>query len=296
MNDIPLIDPPVQALTLADGRRMTWQAFGSPDGRPVLYFHGGGSASFEAGIFHREAVQNNIRLIATNRPSVGGSTAAPGRGVTAYCEDLRALLDELRVEKFACLGESNGGMVTLAVASTLSARVLGAIPINPTIPWFDPVAKGVSSRMTGIAYSLLKYAPGLLTLAAEKRARHVDMQRSRARNGGEAFKVSELLGPPPGIEDDIGDIHWRLLERSDKQALRAEFAWATARWSFDYYDIPVPLDFFCGVRDSAAPFSLVLADRNPDARFHHFSYGHHGFSHPKARRRIFETIASYLLV
>src|SRR3546814_16267232 len=83
MDDIPLIDPPLQSMTLADGRQLTWQEFGLPDGRPVLYFHGGGSFSLEAGIFHREAVQRNIRLIATNRPGAGGSSLCPGRAVAA---------------------------------------------------------------------------------------------------------------------------------------------------------------------------------------------------------------------
>ncbi len=64
-------------------------------------------------------------------------------------------------------------------------------------------------------------------------------------------------------------------------------------WGFDHYAIPVRLDFFCGVHDAQAPFALVLADRNPQASFQHFSYGHYGFSHPDARRRIFETIAGY---
>src|SRR3546814_13517094 len=125
MDDIPLIDPPLQSMTLADGRQLTWQEVGLPDGRPVLYFHGGGSFSLEAGIFHREAVQRNIRLIATNRPGAGGSSLCPGRAVAAYSNDLRELLDHLKIEKFTFLGASNGGLVTMAVASTLPGRFHG---------------------------------------------------------------------------------------------------------------------------------------------------------------------------
>src|SRR3546814_2431954 len=60
-SDVCSSDLPLQSMTLADGRQLTRQEFGLPDGRPVLYFHGGGSFSLEAGIFHREAVQRNIR-------------------------------------------------------------------------------------------------------------------------------------------------------------------------------------------------------------------------------------------
>src|SRR3546814_6614122 len=112
-SDVCSSDLPLQSMTLADGRQLTWQEFGLPDGRPVLYFHGGGSFSLEAGIFHREAVQRNIHLIATNRPGAGGSSLCPGRPVAAYSNDLRELFDHLKIEKFACLGESTGGPVPM---------------------------------------------------------------------------------------------------------------------------------------------------------------------------------------
>src|SRR5579872_7077710 len=130
-NDIPLIDSPVLSLQLADHRTLTWQEFGLPSGRPALYFHGGGSISFEAGIFHREAVTRGIRLISTSRPGAGGTSLCDGRPVAAYSDDITQLLDHLRIERCACFGESNGGMVTLAIASRLSDRIIGAAPINP---------------------------------------------------------------------------------------------------------------------------------------------------------------------
>lgn len=293
MEDIPLIDPPTQSMTLADGRHLTWQEFGLPGGKPVLYFHGGGSMSLEAGIFHREAVRKDIHLIATNRPGAGGSTVCPGRPTAAYSDDLNELLDRLRIEKFACLGESNGGMVTLAVAATLPARVLGAVPINPTIPWFDPLARRVSPCSAAWGYRLIKYWPGVVGALATYSARRLRGQRSAARRNGGGFNSLDLVGPPPGTEQDIGELHWQVMGRATRQALLPELQWARSHWGFDYYSIPVALDFFCGVHDAQAPFALVLADRNADARFHYFSYGHYGFSHPDARHRIFATIASY---
>jgi len=291
MDDIPLIDPPLRSMTLADGRLLTWQEFGAPDGKPALYFHGGGSTSPEAGIFHREAVRKNVRLIATNRPGARGSTLRPGRPVAAYSDDLVELLDSLDIETFACFGESNGGMVTLAVAATMPARVTGAVPINPTVPWFDPVARSVSSSSAAVGYRLLRYAPALVATIDDK----VSARRRRERSEPAPYSAgSELVGPPPGTEPDIADLHRRIdAERAGKQALLAELKWATADWGFDHYAIPAPLDFFCGVHDAQAPFALVLADRNPDARFHHFSYGHHGFSHPDARRRIVDVVSGF---
>jgi pimeloyl-ACP methyl ester carboxylesterase len=293
MENVPLIDPPIQSMTLADGRHLTWQEFGLPDGRPVLYFHGGGSLSLEGGIFHREAVQRNIRLIATNRPGASGSTLCPGRPVAAYSNDLHELLDNLRIEKFACLGESNGGLVTLAIAATMAPRVLGAVPINPTVPWFDPLARSVSSSSVAIGYRLVKYWPWIVIKMAANSASRIRRQKSEIRQSGGGFDRLDLVGPPPGIEQDVGDFQWRVMEHSDRQALQSELEWATSNWGFDYYAIPTALDFFCGAYDSQAPFALVLADRNANAGFHYFSYGHYGFSHPDARRRILDKILSY---
>jgi pimeloyl-ACP methyl ester carboxylesterase len=294
MTDISLIEPPIRSMTLADGRRLTWREFGVPDARPVLYFHGGGSFSLEAGIFHREAVHRGIRLIATNRPGAEGSSLCPGRPVAAYANDLRELLDHLKIEKFACLGESNGGLVTMAVAATLADRVLGAIPINPTVPWFDPVARSVSSRAVAWGYRLMKWWPSLLVRAAPLGVAHARRRRSATVRNGGGFDARDLAGPPPGTEPDVAELQWHVMVESSKRGgLMPELAWASSDWGFDYYAIPVPLDFFCGVHDAQAPFALVLADRNPDARFHYFRYGHCGFSHPDARRRIFDMISRH---
>lgn len=293
MDRIDLIDPPMQSLELADGRQLTWQEFGVPGGRPVLYFHGGGSVSLEAGLYHREAVQRNIRLIATNRPGARGSTLCPGRPVAAYSNDLNELLDSLKIDQFACLGESNGGMVTLAVAATMAPRVIGAVPVNPTVPWFDPLARSVSPRLAAIGYRLMKYFPGLVVKASEGSA--VRLRRKRdAAPPSDGFSPLDLLGPPPGIEEDVGEYQWRVMEQpAGKQALLAELKWAASDWGFDFFHIPTRLDFYCGAFDAQAPFALVLADRNPDARFHYFSYGHLAYSHPDARRRMMDRIAGY---
>lgn len=290
-SDIPLIDPPVQSLTLADGRTLTWQEFGAPEGKPVLYFHGGGSTSIEAGVFHREAVRSDLRLIATNRPGARGSSLRPGRPVAEYSADLRELLDHLSIDTVACFGESNGGMVTMAVAATMPERVRGGVPINPTVPWFDRTARTVTSSTAAIGYRLIAHAPRFLaTIDAKAAAR----RRRDAERGAVPAPGDGMSGPPPGTEPDIAELHRHFIaQRAGREGLLAELKWASSDWGFDFFDIPVPLDFFCGVLDAQAPFALVLADRNPDARFHHFPFGHHGFSHPDARRRIVEVVSGF---
>lgn len=288
MIDIPL----VRATTLADGRTLTWQEFGALDGEPVLYFHGGGSTSLEGGLFDRDARARGLRLIATNRPGALESSLRPGRPVARYADDLDELLDELGVGDFACLGESNGGMVALAVAATMGARVRGAVPINPTLPWRDPEARRTASRSTAVGYRMLRWTPRLVAAIDRSVAR----RRGRtAFDAVAAARTDDLTGPPPGIEQDEGELHHRIMvERAGTPALLAELAWASGDWGFDYTSIAAPLDFFCGVHDAQAGFARVLAERNPDARFHTFAHGHNGYSHPDARRRILDAVAGHL--
>ncbi len=182
----------------------------------------------------------------------------------------------------------------MAVAATMAARVLGAVPINPTIPWFDPLARSVSSREAAMGYRLLKYLPWVLPLLVAGSTDRARKLKSNAPPNDGGFNKADLIGPPPGTEQDIEAFQWRVMERSNnKQALLSDIQWATADWGFDYYAIAAKLDLFCGAYDAQAPFALVLADRNPDARFHYFPFGHSGYSHPDARHRIFDTISGY---
>lgn len=94
---------------------------------------------------------------------------------------------------------------------------------------------------------MMTYLPRAVARLAANSADRVRRQKAETpRREGEYNRV-DLLGPPPGIEADVTGIQWRTMDRSDRRALLAELAWATADWGFDHYAISVPLDFYCGV-------------------------------------------------
>lgn len=110
----------------------------------------------------------------------------------------------------------------------------------------------------------------------------------------DGFSPLDLLGPPPGIEEDVGEYRWRVMKQPPgKQAPPAELRWATSDWGFDLHTIPTTLDFHCGALDAQASFALVLADRNPDARFHYFSLWPTSPIRTPTRRRMMGRIAGY---
>ena len=66
-------------------------------------------------------------MVTADRPGYGGSTPLPGRNTADWAADTATLADHLGVERFAVIGLSSGGPYTVACASVLGERVIGAI-------------------------------------------------------------------------------------------------------------------------------------------------------------------------
>lgn len=64
----------MRELRLSDRRRITFEEFGDAEGTPTFFFHGTPSSSRIGQLLDRAARQGRIRLIAANRPGIGGSS------------------------------------------------------------------------------------------------------------------------------------------------------------------------------------------------------------------------------
>ena len=96
-------------ITLPDGRRLAYAEFGTPDGRPVLYFHGAPSSRLEPLLVGDDAWRaHGLRVIAPDRPGVGLSDFLPKRGFSQWPNDVVALADALGLERFGVIGMSGG--------------------------------------------------------------------------------------------------------------------------------------------------------------------------------------------
>jgi len=96
---------------------MAWSEWGPADGAPVLFSPGAATSSslgFVAGAVERLGA----RLIAVDRPGLGGSDPAPGRTLLDTATDLRALAAALALERPAMIGFSQGAPLALACAAT----------------------------------------------------------------------------------------------------------------------------------------------------------------------------------
>lgn len=111
-----------EPLRLPDGRRLEYAEWGDTSGAPIVLLHGApGSRLF--GPPAEVPAELGVRLITFDRPGYGGSERREGRELADTPDDVAALADALRVDRFSVLGVSAGGGHALACAVALGERV-----------------------------------------------------------------------------------------------------------------------------------------------------------------------------
>jgi pimeloyl-ACP methyl ester carboxylesterase len=97
-----------------------------------------------------------VTLIAYGRPGYGGSERHEGRSVVDAASDVKAIADDLGLDRFCVVGRSGGGPHALACAATLADRVIstavlvGLAPSNAAgLDWYQGMSQdNVSSYST----------------------------------------------------------------------------------------------------------------------------------------------------
>ncbi|KAI1740185.1 alpha/beta hydrolase [Xylaria scruposa] len=150
-----------QTLELPDGRVLGFAEYGSPTGKPILFFHGFPSSRLEAAGILELVKRRDLRIIAPERPGFGLSTFNAQHRITDWPADVRALATQLGLARFAILGGSGGAPYALACARALPAETLSAVGLlAPAAPWEAGIA-GVP-RSSRIAAFMGYYWPSSL--------------------------------------------------------------------------------------------------------------------------------------
>ena len=116
-------------LPLDNGHTMYWEQSGNPQGRPVLFLHGGPGAG--AGAVHRRFFDPNFwRTIIFDQRGAGRSL--PLAGLTAnttphLIADIEMLREFLGIKRMLLFGGSWGSTLALAYAQAHPERVTGAV-------------------------------------------------------------------------------------------------------------------------------------------------------------------------
>lgn len=274
-------------IALRDGRKVQVAEYGDPAGAPALWFHGAFSSRLEAGFLDEPARESGLRLIALDRPGVGGSDPCPGRSVTDWATDVLEVLDHLEIDTAAVGGLSNGGMYAMAVGSAVPGRVSRVVPVNSATPVADSAARAALSRTARMSYAYLERRPDAVAQRLQ----------TQTKPGRLAAALARWTNPDARLlEDPKTGAAWatntaEVLRQPGSDYIVSEVTLATRPWGFDHRAVPVPVTLVSGEKDNGLGYARVWAKELPDGRLVLVPGGHTGMLAPAVARRVVELLA-----
>jgi pimeloyl-ACP methyl ester carboxylesterase len=241
----------------SDGRNLAVEEGGDPAGRPVLAHLGTPNSRHLYGPHVTDAAERGLRLISYDRPGYGDSTPHPGRTVADSASDVRAICEQLGIDRLAMWGISGGGPHVLACAALLPDLVVAAASLASLAPYgadgLDYFA-GMGQGNIQVFGLLLKNEA-----AAGARFEHMWEDAMTATASSIAGTLRSLLTPT-----DAAVLTGELAEYAAASG-RAGLApgwqgWLDENrvhlspWGFDMADISVPVLLLHGRHDKFVPF------------------------------------------
>jgi pimeloyl-ACP methyl ester carboxylesterase len=261
----------VHGIRTRDGRRLTVEEFGDPDGSPVVLLHDTPGCRF--GVVPPDVVtaHPHIRFIAYDRPGYGDSDRLPGRRVADAARDVAELAGALGLGRFSVLGRSGGAPHALACAALLPSRVRRAAALASPAPpdardlsWFDGMAASQVEEFTRALTDPLAFAERLAVRAAD--IRRDPAQLLVSLRDGLTDSDRRIVSAPA-----VGE----MLLRTYREALRgSSYGWLDdhlallSDWGFDPAAVTRPVLLWHGAQDTLSPVGHFtwLAGRVPRVR------------------------------
>jgi pimeloyl-ACP methyl ester carboxylesterase len=266
---VPVEKTCVDALTLADGRQLTFHAYGDPDGAPVVFSHGLSDSRLIRNPDDALTASLGVRVIAADQPGVGGSTPQPGRRMVDWGPDMEQLADHLGLGTFAVAGHSGGGPHALSVACHLPDRVTRGVLASPVGPFDrDPFSKLLVMRDLKLIVKLHRL-PRVVRWAYRSDVR-------KANKDIPAFVVRTAKGDASDADTFLADAAQRsMFEASFTAGLAQgeegllEMTMALWGWGFELEDVDAII---------SPEMPRLVAERLPEATAHVWpGAGHYGF-------------------
>lgn len=245
-----------QVVRASDGRRLSADSLGDPDGKPVFLLHG--TPGSRNGPRPRGIVlyRLGIRLISYDRPGYPGSDRLPGRKVADAAEDVRIIAQFFGIDRFSVVGRSGGAPHALACAAQLGDQVISAAALGSLAPC-DADGLDWSRGMADSNVRAYRHAEddlvALITMLHEQA-----MQLRGNSEGLIKFLWPELVGHDKEV---IGNIALRRkIAQVHSEALNGTIdGWiddviALSRpWEFKLSEITAPVKLWTGKRDVFSP-------------------------------------------
>jgi pimeloyl-ACP methyl ester carboxylesterase len=242
-----------QKLKLHDGRVLGYTEYGAPEGEPVFYFHGFPGSRLDYLFFDdgEAAMAANARIIAADRPGYGLSSFQRGRRILDWPEDVIALADALRIERFAVLGISGGGPYAAACAFKIRDRLAATAIVSGMGPPGAPGMKdGASWTLPGTP-ALIRRFVLMLTSMGLQRDPDQFLRRSK-----ETFSEPDrqLLEQP-----DLAQVFVEGLQEAFRTGIggaNRDAALYARGWGFQLQEIAAEVQLWHGGQDANVPLSV----------------------------------------
>lgn len=269
-----------ETLTLADGRELTYNTYGDPDGLPVIFSHGLSDSRLIRNPDDALTASLGVRMVAADQPGVGGSTPQAGRTMADWGADMEQLADHLGLESFAVAGHSGGGPHTLSIAVHLPERVTRGVLASPVGPMDeDGFAKMMVMKDLKLIVKL-RHFHNIIKWAYKS-----DVKKAKKDIG--SFVEATAEDDPSDADTFLSDPAQReMFEESftvglmqDEEGLY-EMTMALWHWGFELEDVEQPFDVFYGDADDIISPEMPkrVAERLPNGTPHVWpGAGHYGF-------------------
>ena len=235
---------------LPDGRYLEYIEQGHPNGRPVLVVHGIVKGIKLTTRASRKAVLNNWRFIIPIRAGFGNSDPnikdAPEKTVAAAIEDLKFLLDYLKLDK-VCLMNDWAGAYANRLARKYPERVKGILQMTAVPMWAKGYQNYFNTRHRVIVKTSL-YAP----MAAPYMLRLAKALIDSGRGHVFVQDVDKDLDTKYSIENNDKDIlsvmvhGFENLFRQGVQPFLQDLKVLHKDWADDYTRLNVPVSVLYG--------------------------------------------------
>lgn len=257
-----------QTIQLRDGRNLGYACYGSPSGRPVLYFTGGNSSRLEGMWFEETAQQQDIYLIVPDRPGFGLSDFQPGRQFLDWPDDVAQLADSLGVDRFAVFGLSGGSPHVAAVCYKLPERVTRAAIISGVAPPEMPDRfKGMWPPIRLIFFTA-RYLPGLNRVMLKQMGGFYSDKEQMLKRMKQALPAPDvaLIDAHPEMID-VFSVAVKEAHRNGLDGDAWEWRLYVHSWGFKLGDVKTEIGLWYGQFDQNAPVSMghYLAEKFPNS-------------------------------
>jgi pimeloyl-ACP methyl ester carboxylesterase len=250
---------PSNQIALPDCRELSFAEFGSPDGLPVMYFHGSPSSRLEPSMVGDETWEKHeLRIIAPDRPGIGSSDFQPDRGFSDWPNDVVHLADHLGLGSFAVLGNSGGGPYVSVCAAKIPERITSAAIVSGGWRMDLPEAKNGMPFPNRLFLFFAAHASPLVRLmlkamgGSEMGDRDKELEKMRSRVTTEDFAAFSKPGRIEALHETMQECI-----RNSTTGAAYDLKMYMRDFDFAFSEINIPITLFHGEKDVNAPIALI---------------------------------------